>query len=41
MLWLAVLLGFAALGTAYFFVFRAAHEAQIKTVPLVTKGGRP
>jgi hypothetical protein len=25
----------------YFFVFRAAHEAQIREVPLVTKGGRP
>jgi hypothetical protein len=25
----------------YFFVFRAAHEVQIREVPLVTKGGRP
>ena len=25
----------------YFFVFRAAHEVQIREVPLATKGGRP
>ena len=40
-LWLAVFFGFAALATAYFFVFCAAHEARIQSVPLVTKGGRP
>lgn len=40
-LWLAVLFGFACLFTAYFFAFRAAHTAQIKDVPLATKGGRP
>ena len=40
-LWLAVFLGFACLAVAYFFAFRAAHAAQIKDVPLATKGGRP
>jgi Na+/melibiose symporter-like transporter len=39
--WLLVLAVFAGLATAYFFAFRAAHQAQIKEVPLATKGGRP
>jgi|GEM_PF-5024843 len=39
--WLLVSVVFAALVTAYFFAFRAAHEAQIKDVPLAGKGGRP
>jgi type IV secretory pathway VirB2 component (pilin) len=40
-LWVAVLFGFTCLGAAYVFAFRAAHKAQIKEVPLATKGGRP
>jgi hypothetical protein len=40
-LWLAVTLGFLCLATAWFFAFRAAHRAQIRDVPLATKGGRP
>ena len=40
-LWLFVAAGFAGLLTAYFFAFRAAHDAQIKDVPLAPKGGRP
>jgi hypothetical protein len=39
-LWLFVFTVFAALGTAYFFAFRAAHELQIQDVPLATSGGR-
>jgi len=39
-LWLFVFAVFGALATAYFFAFRAAHIAQIKDVPLATKGGR-
>ncbi len=39
--WFLVCAVFAALVTAYFFAFRAAHEVQIKDVPLVTKEGRP
>ncbi len=40
-LWLFVLGGFACLVTAYIFAFRAAQAAQIREVPLATKGGRP
>lgn len=39
--WGGVLFGFACLFVAYFFAFRASHAAQIKDVPLATKGGRP
>lgn len=38
--WLLVFVVFAGLAAAYFFAFRAAHEAQIKDVPLASKGGR-
>lgn len=40
-LWFAVLFGFACLAAAYVFAFRAARAAQIREVPLATKGGRP
>jgi len=40
-LWAGVVLAFSLLVLAYVFVFRAAHQAQIKDVPLATKGGRP
>ena len=30
-----------AIVVAYYFAFGAAHAAQIKDVPLATKGGRP
>lgn len=39
--WILVLVVFAALFAAYFAAFRAADSAQIKDVPLATKGGRP
>ncbi|HEY8994192.1 MAG TPA: hypothetical protein VIM71_06005 [Lacunisphaera sp.] len=39
--WLLVGVVFSALLTAYFFAFRAAHEAQIRDVPLATKGAKP
>lgn len=39
--WLFVALGFACLVTAYVFVFRASHAAQIRDVPLATQKGRP
>ena len=38
---LGVLLTFVLLAVAYFAVFKAAREAQIREVPLATKGGRP
>ena len=41
MLLLGVLLTFVLLAVAYFAVFKAAREAQIREVPLATKGGRP
>jgi len=37
-LWFFVIGGFACIVTAYAFAFRAAHAAQIREVPLVTKG---
>ena len=36
-----VVFAFLLIGLAYVFAFRAAHEAQIKEVPLATKGVRP
>ena len=39
--WLLVIAVFAGLAAAYVAAFRAAHVAQIKDVPLATKGGRP
>ncbi len=40
-LWLCVVGGFSLLALAYVFAFRAAHQAQIKDVPLAPRGGRP
>lgn len=40
-LWLLVAAVFACLGAAYVCAFRASHEAQIREVPLATKGGAP
>jgi hypothetical protein len=40
-IWLCVLASVMAIVVAYFFAFRAAHEVQIKDVPLAPKGGRP
>lgn len=37
-LWIFVCLGFAFLITAYFFAFKVSHAAQIRDVPLATKG---
>ena len=39
--WLPIFAGFALLIAAYVVIFRVAHQAQIKEVPLATKGGRP
>ena len=39
--WVLVGAVFAAVVIAYFFAFRAVRAAQIKEVPLATKGGRP
>jgi hypothetical protein len=40
--WIAgVVVGFACLVTAYVFIFRAAHAAQIRDVPLAKPGARP
>ena len=41
LLWSGVVLGFLLLAAAWFFLVRAAREAQVETVPLATKGGRP
>ena len=38
--WLLVVVVFAGLAAAYFAAFHAAHEAQIKDVPLASQGGR-
>jgi hypothetical protein len=39
--WLLMLVVFAGLFAAYYAAFRAAHQAQIRDVPLATQGGRP
>lgn len=39
-LWLFVIGGFACVVAAYVFAFRAAREAEIRDVPLATKGAR-
>ena len=39
--WILATASVAVIVFIYFFAFRAAHEAQIREVPLVTKGGRP
>ena len=36
-----VVFAFLLIVLAYVFIIRAAHEAQIKDVPLATQGGRP
>jgi len=41
LLWTAVICGFLFLASAWFFLIRAAREANVESVPLVTKGGRP
>ena len=41
LLWLAVTLGFLLLIGAWYVLFKVAHSAQVKTVPLATQGGRP
>jgi len=41
LLWCAVAGGFLIMAAAWFFLIRAAREAQVETVPLQTKGGRP
>ena len=38
--WLFVAVVFGSLATAYYFAFSAAHQAQIRDVPLATGGGR-
>jgi len=40
-LWACVACGFLVLGTAWFALFKVAHAAQVKSVPLATAGGRP
>jgi hypothetical protein len=40
-LWLWVLGGFLVLGACWFVMFKVAHTAQIREVPLATKGGGP
>ena len=40
-LWFFVIGVFACLTTAYVFAFRAASAAQIRDVPLATKGVKP
>ena len=39
--WLFVAAGFVLLIAIYVVVFRVAHLAQIRDVPLATKGARP
>jgi len=41
LLWCAVAAVFLLMASAWFFLFRAAREAQVESVPLATKGGRP
>jgi len=40
-LWLGVALVFLFMASAWFFLFRAAKSAQVESVPLESKGGRP
>jgi hypothetical protein len=41
MLWLWVGTGFLALALAWTAIFLAARQADVRTVPLATKGARP
>ncbi len=41
LLWLGVTLVFLMLATAWFFLIRAAREANVESVPLATPGGKP
>ena len=41
LLWLGVVFGFLVLATAWFFLVRAAREANVQSVPLATSGGKP
>jgi len=41
LLWLWVGAGFLALALAWTAIFIAARQADVRTVPLATKGGRP
>jgi hypothetical protein len=40
-MWAAVACGFLLMATGWFFLFRAAKEANVESVPLATEGGRP
>ena len=40
-LWLFVAIVFGCLATAYVFAFRAAHQAQIREVPLAKTSAHP
>jgi hypothetical protein len=39
--WFCALIGIAAIAVVYYFAFSAAHTAQIRDIPLATKGGKP
>jgi hypothetical protein len=39
--WACALAGICAIAVVYYFAFSAAHTAQIRDVPLATKGGKP
>ena len=41
LLWLSVAGGFLILACAWFFLIRAAREANVESVPLATPGGKP
>lgn len=41
LLWLGVMFGFLVLASAWFFLVRAAREADVKSVPLATQGAKP
>jgi hypothetical protein len=40
-IWLCALAGIVVIAIVYYFAFSAAHAAQIRDVPLATKGGQP
>ena len=41
LLWLSVAGVFLLMASAWFFLFRAAREAQVESVPLAPKGAKP
>jgi len=41
LLWLGVAGVFLLMASAWFFLFRAAREAQVESVPLAPKGAKP